>query len=144
MPKIKLTDADVRGLRYARNVEGASLAFLANAYGVSKAQVSRVTRGLQHRILAENEKPTTADFKDARETLEKLGLPKLEDFCAARRLLEAKDVPIHPDANYAVAAPEVSSHEETPEVGKLSDDEKAHRDWASRYKMIWDDTWYDL
>lgn len=90
MPKIKLTDADVRGLRYARNVEGASLAFLANAYGVSKAQVSRVTRGLQRR------------------------------------------------------APEVSSHEETPEVGKLSDDEKAHRDWALRYKLIWDDTWHNL
>lgn len=135
MPKIKLTDADVRGLRYARNVEGASLAFLANAYRVSKAQVSRVTRGLQHKI---NEKPTSTD---------------LEDFRAARKLLEAKDVPVHPDAQYATTAAEVSSDEETPEVSKWVRNEWEGSDvvsytiqdktsevgkWSDEEKEFWD------
>lgn len=79
MPKVKLTDADVRGLCYARNVEGAPLRWLAENYGVSMAQVSRVTRGLQRR--------------DKKMDWEWGSMP---------------------------AAP-VSSHEETPEVGKLSD-----------------------
>lgn len=47
MPKRKLTDADVRGIRYSRNAEGASLAWLKWVYGVSEAQISRVARGLQ-------------------------------------------------------------------------------------------------
>ena len=85
MPKVKLTDADVRGLCYARNVEGAPLRWLAENYGVSMAQVSRVTRGLQRR--------------DKKMDWEWGPMP---------------------------AAP-VSSHEETPEVGKWSDETYSYK-----------------
>jgi len=47
MPKRKLTDADVRGIRYSRSVDRASLTWLAWVYGVSEAQISRIARGLQ-------------------------------------------------------------------------------------------------
>lgn len=97
MPKVKLTDADVRGLCYARNVEGAPLRWLAENYGVSMAQVSRVTRGLQRR-----RKVTVDDLRNARKILQAAGVNPMVD------------------TKYIVA--EVSSHEETPEVGKWSDD----------------------
>lgn len=119
MPKVKLTDADVRGLCYARNIEGAPLRWLAENYGVSMAQVSRVTRGLQRR-----DKKMDWEWGPMPATpLEARDIPiTVQEFRNARKILQAAGVNPMVDARYIVA--EVSSHEETPEVGKKYSFEK--------------------
>lgn len=48
MPKIKLTPESVRGIRYAWNEEGLSMAAIAAIYAVSRIQVWRILTGKQH------------------------------------------------------------------------------------------------
>jgi len=48
LPKIKLTHADVAGIRYAA-AEGASSAALAVIYNVSRIQIWRILKGQQHK-----------------------------------------------------------------------------------------------
>lgn len=47
--KIKLTDANIKGIKYLYTMEGVSTRQIADTYGVSHVQVWRIVKGLQRK-----------------------------------------------------------------------------------------------
>jgi DNA-binding transcriptional regulator GbsR (MarR family) len=57
MPKVKLSEEDIAGIRYARR-EGMTLGDLSEVYGVSRTQIWRIVHKLQRKTPLLKAKPS--------------------------------------------------------------------------------------